>query len=286
MKISKLEKLVRKLLSFARKFLKDGQYYSVTSLLKKLRSKKRNIMTNIDFSQDVSSTAPLSKLDVVLTFDIDSIQCFNKMSSVVEYVLANNFAITINLLTRSNYKIKDVPFASFNANKIEFGLHGDYHDLYFMFRSKRTINKRIEFMIEQFPKYMKPKVYRHPGYGMNKKLALILSEKGFSHDASIKSGRYLSSPDSLRKPEYLYGTKLKEIYTHLGDDAVLREDELEIHEFNNLIKVIAKECSKMNVPMVVNFHPSIICRNMEYLDSLISFLKLNFEINSKKMSEI
>jgi hypothetical protein len=222
----------------------------------------------------------------VITFDIDSRECYEFISELIEVNKSLVPKYTINFLTKGNYRVESALLEKIASNECEIGLHGDTHDLLFCTKSRSEISRRLDQMIKSFPAEFRPTSYRHPGFGTSKKLFQELSNRGFTCDSSVKAQPYFGDKLILPIPVTIDETNIAVLPTVLSDDSLIREDKVKTEEIQDILRGIINFVKVHDGVLTLNFHPSIVRNNLSIYEKMFEQINAISDVKYMTMREI
>lgn len=265
-----LQKFARILLSFLRKRLPDNLYFPITSYLKTILNTvyRRNVVLN---SLLVNSHNQYPhNCSIAITFDLDSKKCWEAMPTIAQLNYKYQIPSTVHVLTSGSYNLNIERLRLLESFDCEIGIHGDYHDLAFCYRSIDEMLNRLKAMRNALPGF-KLHSFRHPGLGISSELFSVLKQSGFLFDSSWGVGPFFDS--EIFSANLDFPTEgINSFPIILSDDVLFREYPEPIDKKFELFVQTITFASQNLTKFVINFHPMIIIQHLDFYEKCISWI--------------
>ncbi len=268
-------------------------YRQVTDQIKKRRhkkSKRETLYFNYQLMEELREVFPKEKTfsrnftTVCLTHDIDTSHCAAFSPEVASLEKSFSLRSTFNLLTEGPYPLDLKWLDHLEEEGFEVGLHGDYHDLAFGFRSSTQIRKRLEKCLAKLARPISG--YRAPALCISDKLLQELDKLGFIYDSSIKFQGFYPKGINLCLPYNYPSTSLWEFPLTIQDDGLFRDRSLSDEEALSLVQEVVQKISPFSGLVIINTHPCHLAKHLSFYQNLLQFLQEDDGVQVKLAREV
>jgi len=281
-KVSVLERLSRLLFSQA-VYLSSRKRYRLNEILINLRnlfsrSKKafaelEGIKIYLELKQRLNLPMPDwqgRQAVVCLSHDIDYLDGWHFIKQVADAEKKFGFRSTFNILTAGDYLPERSLLKQLSEDGFEIGLHGVAHDIALAYRDRREIEKTIERATAKLG--MPVKGFRSPALCTSEVLLDVLENKGFSYDSSVQVESFYGQAQEFCFPYRYPGRKLLEIPLGIQDDIFFRAFRLSEKQALQSSFNFIEEVRKVGGVVLINTHPGIIRKKLNYYLGLLEYL--------------
>ena len=269
LRMSRSEKLIRRGLVRLRPIIDDKYFYLLSSVLKKIRAFFRRSKSSAEeLINSVERNKSFNELMVCITHDIDSYSCSVNLEKLLQITDLYKIDTTVNVLTEGPYDVSELVRQI--PDNHEIGLHGDFHDIAFGFRSIPEINKRLEMCLKKLSP-LTINSFRAPGLAISKELIDSLDWHGIQIDSSIPSWP-LFKHDVKPILHRISSGKVFELPMALSDDLLFRELGLTDLQACALVSNLSNMVADHKGILVLNFHPGVTINKIETYRSIVQTL--------------
>lgn len=294
---SSFQKGIRKLVSPLLKRTPPKLRYSVTTILKEIRSLKGMRSEGIGQCRLVQIIESLKnrmgiekylwdgkRSALCMTHDVDYLVGYRNLLKIAMLDKKYGIKSTFNLLVYGDYKLEESLLSELTDMGQNIGLHGYDHDIAFGYRPKSHIEDRLRTAMKELP--VKVSGYRAPAFCFSRNLIEVLNDLGFKYDTSlpVTNGPYYGIEVCF---PYRYPfLKIWEIPLTIDDTFLFRDYRLSEKEALRASKRIIADVNAVGGLTVINTHPSIIIRNLNFYEELLGYLKEQDNIRLESMESL
>jgi peptidoglycan/xylan/chitin deacetylase (PgdA/CDA1 family) len=241
--------------------VKETPWHQTLSILKK-QMKKPGTLSSLK-----TGLGPV----ICLTHDIDSIDCYEAISTLAGLEQKYGIPSVFNFLTEWDYNYQPELARSLDSDGFEIGLHGLTHDIAIGYRSQKAIRLHIEKALDQLgvPVYG----YRAPAFAITENLIKVLDVLGIKYDSSVHMWHPMYPSLSLSFPYRYPASQIIEFPITIEDDMLFSDFKL---NENQAIKYIEKTLDAIigiGGVFVINIHPYRMKTQPRLIEAVLKIIK-------------
>ncbi|MBF0207631.1 MAG: polysaccharide deacetylase family protein [Oligoflexia bacterium] len=296
---SNSEIVSRLLLSWIANLLPDNFIYYFFKFIKRFTNtalrKKTNPICTWDFSfnsqkMTLSNSSTLKTGTFSISHDVDYASCYRYTKKLVALDRRYGINSSYFLLTNGSYTLdKQTVFYILDGGN-EVALHGKNHNIALGHKSEKYISTFLDTSRKLLETIAGPVLgFRAPALSVSPLLLNILEKHRFSYDSSLCNSKHYSSFTPFYRP-YIISNKLDEkngaaglieIPLTIQDSMILNDLGLKNNDIAKIFDHLIKLAKDYYLNLVINFHPSIVEKNIDVYEKIILQLKTSSLPNLK-----
>ncbi|MFH1625452.1 MAG: polysaccharide deacetylase family protein [Pseudomonadota bacterium] len=213
---------------------------------------------------------------ICLTHDVDFAEGYDFVEELVELEKQYSVRSTYNFLIKGRYECERSLLRYIMENGFEVGLHGYTHDIALSYRHPSLIREHIERALCEMG--FKVKGFRAPALSISKNLLTVLKEFDFKYDSSLACTSSFWQGVETCFPFRYPGLGIWEVPLCLQDSTIFRDHCLKDEEALQLMRGMIDGIIEVGGVTVLNFHPCILRKRMNFYQELLGYIKDRDEI--------
>ena len=271
--------------------------YRLTTLAKKIRNPKGtlNLRYPLEFPECQKIVESLKDKDlrpwwgkkavVCLCHDVDNIKGAGYMGQMVTINKKYDLSATINVLTKADYKLDNLPLQQWYEEGFEIGFHGATHDQGFAFRSPEKIREKLDEGFRRLSTFH-PCGYRSPALSISKDLFFSLESAGFRYDSTLQVASPFYSSVRLPYPVYLSDYRIWELPLMIQDDNYFRDTKTSKKEIFTSLQRFVEEVKLLNGVCVINMHPHLMSDHPDFYEEFAQWLSTREDVAVRNARDV